>query len=63
MIHWKLCEKHNFERKEKWYKHCLEEAVENDDVKLIWDINIQCDCGKKTRLKFGGQKGEIMRHH
>ena len=43
MIHWKLCEKHNFERKEKWYKHCPEGVVEDDDVKLIWDINIQCD--------------------
>ena len=23
--------------------HCTEGAVEDDDVKLIWDINIQCD--------------------
>ena len=22
LIHWKLCEKYNLERKEKWYKHC-----------------------------------------
>ena len=43
LIHWKLCEKHNLERKEKWYKHCPEGVVEDDDVKLIWDINIQCD--------------------
>ena len=42
-FHWKLCEKHNLERKEKWYEHCPEGAVEDDDVKLIWDINIQCD--------------------
>ena len=42
-VHWKLCEKHNFERKEKWYKHCPEGVVEDDDVKLIWDINIQCE--------------------
>ena len=27
LVHWKLCEKYNLERKEKWY----------------WDINIQCD--------------------
>ena len=42
-VHWKLCEKHNFERKEKRYKHCPEGVVEDDDVKLIWDINIQCE--------------------
>ena len=38
-----MCEKHNLERKEGWYEHCPEEVVENDDIKLIWDINIQCD--------------------
>ena len=43
LVHWKLREKHNLERKEKWYKHCPERAVEDDDVKLIWDIDIQCD--------------------
>ena len=40
---WKLCENHNLERKEKWYEHCPEGAVEEDDVKLIWDTNIQFD--------------------
>ena len=43
LVHWKLYEKHNLERKEKWYEHCPEGVVEDDDVKLIWDINIQCD--------------------
>ena len=43
LVHWRLCEKHNLERKEKRYKHCPEGVVEDDDVKLIWDINIQCD--------------------
>ena len=38
-----MCEKHNLERKEKWYEHCPKGVVEDDDVKLIWDINIQCD--------------------
>ena len=42
MVHWELCEKYNLERKEKWYEHCPEGVVE-DDVKLISDINIQCD--------------------
>ena len=43
LVYWKLCKKHNLERKEKWYEHCPEGVVEDDDVKLIWDINIQCD--------------------
>ena len=43
MGHWKLCEKHNLEIKEKWYEYGRERVVEDDDVKLIWDINIQCD--------------------
>ena len=41
LFHWKLCEKHQLERKEKWYKHCPEGVVEDDNVILIWDINIQ----------------------
>ena len=43
LVHWKLCEKHNLERKDKWPKHCPEGVVEDNDVKLTWDINIQCD--------------------
>ena len=43
LVHWKLCRKHNLDRKEKWYEHCPEGAVEDEDVKLVWDINIQCD--------------------
>ena len=42
LVDWKLCEKHSLERKEKWYEHCLG-VVEDDNVKLIQDINIQCD--------------------
>ena len=44
-----MCEKHNLERKEKWYEHCPEVVVEDDDVKLIWDINIQCDVMEARR--------------
>ena len=43
LVHWKLCDGHDLERKEKWYEHCPEGVVEDDDVKLIWDINIQYD--------------------
>ena len=43
LVHWELCEKHNLERKEKWYEHCPVGVVEDDDAQLNWDINIQCD--------------------
>ena len=49
LVHWKLCEKHNLERKEKWYENYPERVVEDDDVKLIWDINIQCDNVNEVR--------------
>ena len=35
LVYWKLCEKHNLERKEKWYKHFPEDVAEDDDVKFI----------------------------
>ena len=28
---------------EKWYEHVPEGAVENEEVKVLWDINVQCD--------------------
>ena len=43
LVNAKMCEEHNLERKKKWYEHCTEGAVEDDDVELIWDINIQCN--------------------
>ena len=43
LVDWKLCEKHNHVRKAKWYEHCPEGIVEDDDVILLWDMNIQCD--------------------
>ena len=44
-VHWDLCEKNTYELDciEKWYEHVPEGAVENEEVKLLWDINIQCD--------------------
>ena len=39
-----ICEcKKLAQREYKWYEHCPEGAVEDDDVKLIWDINMECD--------------------
>ena len=35
--------KSRLEHSEKWYEHALEGAVENEEIKVLWDINIQCD--------------------
>ena len=42
-IHWDLCKMNGLEQQEKWYEHSLEGSCENGDVKILWDINIQCD--------------------
>ena len=63
LVHWKLCEKHNLERKEKWYDHFPEGVVEVDDVKLISDINIQCDNVMEARGPDLILVDKIMRHH
>ena len=49
IIHWKLCELHQLEGKVKWYSHVPEGVVENDEVKLLWDMAIQLDNVKARR--------------
>ena len=41
-VHWDLCKKNGLKHTEKWYEHVPEGAVENEEVKVLWDINIQC---------------------
>ena len=31
------------EHTEKWYEHVPERTVQNEEVKVLWDINVQCD--------------------
>ena len=35
--------KNALEHSEKWYEHAPEVAVEKEEIKALWDINIQCD--------------------
>ena len=42
-VHWHICKENRLEHSEKWYKHAPEGAVENEEIKVLWDINIQCD--------------------
>ena len=42
-VYWDLCQKSGLENMETWYKHIPKGAVENEEVKVLWDINVQCD--------------------
>ena len=42
-VHWDLCKKNGLEHTEKWYGHVPEGVVENEEVKVLWDINVQFD--------------------
>ena len=42
-VHWDICKKNGLEHSEKWYEHAPEGAVENEEIKVLCDINIQCD--------------------
>ena len=43
VIHWQLCKDYNLEHAEKWYDHRPQVTVENDKVKILWDMKIQTD--------------------
>ena len=38
-----ICKKNGLRDSEKWYEHALVGSVENEQIKVLWDINIQYD--------------------
>ena len=42
-VYWDICKKNGLEHSEKWYARAPEGAVENEEIKVLRDINIQCD--------------------
>ena len=48
-IHWKLCEKHGFQRAQRWYEHEPDGVIENKGFKILWDFTIQCDTKIEAR--------------
>ena len=42
-VHWDLCKKNGLEHMEKCYENVGEGAVENEEVKMLWDIDVHCD--------------------
>ena len=43
LYHWKLCGSYQLERAGKWYEHQPNGVIESDEVKILWDVNMQCD--------------------
>ena len=48
-IHWKLCEKHDFQRTQQWYEHEPDGVIENKAYKIHWDFTICCDTKIEAR--------------
>ena len=44
-----MCGEYNLKKSEKWYEHAPEDVVENEDMKISWDIMIQRDTKIKAR--------------
>ena len=42
-LHWSLCQQFGFPRANKWYEHKAEKVLENDDYKLLWDLDLKTD--------------------
>ena len=42
-VHWDICKRNGLEHSEKWCEHAPEGAVQNEKIKVLWDINIQCE--------------------
>ena len=43
ILHWKLGMKLEFEVGEKWYDHKAESVLENEEIKILWNIKVQTD--------------------
>ena len=43
IVHWMLCGRYDLRRIDKWYEHHPDGVIENETVKILWDMTIQCD--------------------
>ena len=58
-IHWALYKKYGVKEFERWYEHKVESVIENDIVKILWEVCIHvgrtsgaryCGYGKRIRI-------------
>ena len=57
VVHGKLSKSCQLERKEKWFEYVPEGVVEKNEVKMLWDMNIQCDNYKV--IKAGAKNMDV----
>ena len=43
MLHWNLCRKYNLPTADKWWEHKVDNVLQKEDVKILWDFKIQMD--------------------
>ena len=43
VVHWELCGKYSIDYSDKWYEHVPRKVEENEEVKILWDFDIQTD--------------------
>ena len=48
-LHWDLCQVYDIQTTQKWYQHKPEGVVEKENVKILWDVNIQTDSEIQAR--------------
>ena len=43
MIHWELCGVNGLDREDKWYENRYQpqSVLQTDNIKVVWDFNIQ----------------------
>ena len=42
-LHWDLCRMYDIQTAPKWYEHPPQGVVEKENVKILWDFNVQTD--------------------
>ena len=42
IVRWKLCGKYNVKVSENWYEHGPKGVVRNEELKILWNVIIQC---------------------
>ena len=52
-----FCKKNGLEHTKKWYEHIPERAVENEEARVLWDINVRYD---KILIDKKERKGIII---
>ena len=53
-IHWKECHKYSIEVPKRWYEHMPETLTENEEVTILWDMQIHTD------RKLSANKADIV---